>query len=147
MTAWVSFEEAKDEIWFDLLRHSLFNTPTLFTVRASAVCVRGKKCRYLSDNSKQPMATLDFPAPPPLPNPVPFDYFQHEYWRLGQMYRELSQWQLELERWEQDLMVRSRGRPPKQHQRAQRGGRTNAPPVAPIAPLTAAPVPAPTPTV
>lgn len=45
---------------------------------------------------------------PPLPEHVTFDYFQHEYWRLGQLYRELGQWQLELERWEQDLTVRSK---------------------------------------
>lgn len=49
---------------------------------------------------------------PELPDLTTFDYWQHEYWRLGQMYRELSQWSMDLERWERDLMARSRYRGP-----------------------------------
>ena len=57
------------------------------------------------------------PMPPPLMQPVTFDYWKHEYWRLGQLYSELATWenelanrQNELDRWEQDLTIRSRGR-------------------------------------
>ena len=49
---------------------------------------------------------------PDLPDLTTFDYWQHEYWRLGQMYRELSQWSMDLERWERDLLARSRYRGP-----------------------------------
>lgn len=63
--------------------------------------------------------TSPVPLLPPMPDQPTFDYWQHEYWRLGQMYRELVQWQFELERWEQDLATRSR---PTRHHRGRRGG-------------------------
>jgi len=43
-----------------------------------------------------------------MPEHVTFDYWQHEYWRLGQMYQDLVIWQKELERWEQELIIQSK---------------------------------------
>jgi hypothetical protein len=56
----------------------------------------------------EPLQCNNNNSPSPLPQQITFDYWTHEYWRLGQMYRDLALWQTDLERWEQDLSIRSR---------------------------------------
>jgi hypothetical protein len=35
----------------------------------------------------------DFRVPPLPAMPIPFDFWKHEYWRLGERYRELAEWE------------------------------------------------------
>lgn len=71
---------------------------------------------------------------PPVPDEFSFDYFQHEYWKLAQLYRELAHWESDLYRREEELQRRN-----QQHHRRGggrrsygRGGpRSNAPPSLP----------------
>ena len=48
------------------------------------------------------MSSIDPPAP--LPEQVTFDYWEHEYWRLATVFKELAEWESELERRERALI-------------------------------------------
>ncbi len=55
---------------------------------------------------------------PPVPEEFSFDYFQHEYWKLAQLYRELAHWESDLYRREEELQRRT-----QHHHQSRRGGR------------------------
>ena len=55
----------------------------------------------------------------PLPNHPTFDYWQHEYWRLGQAYQTLVEWQQSLEQREAALEAASHRYPRNNNYRGE----------------------------